>query len=201
MTRYQALKVIAERMTNEVCIVSLGGIVDEWHNIRPEPQGNSMYLMCLGCHMPLAFGVAVGLPNRNVICLETDGSALMNLGILATLGNEAPKNLKIFCFDNEIYECIGGPITHTSGNVDLASMARGAGIEEARTIRTEGELREATDEALSDEKTHFIVSKIEPGVEEGIPRKKFDGIEDKYYFVRYLESSEKITIIPPSQHN
>ena len=112
-----------------------------------------------------------------------------------------PKNLKIFCFDNEIYECIGGPITHTSGNVDLASMARGAGIEEARTIRTEGELREATDEALSDEKTHFIVSKIEPGVEEGIPRKKFDGIEDKYYFVRYLESSEKITIIPPSQHN
>ena len=80
-------------------------------------------------------------------------------------------------------------------------MARGAGIEEARTIRTEGELREATDEALSDEKTHFIVSKIEPGVEEGIPRKKFDGIEDKYYFVRHLESSEKITIIPPSQHN
>ena len=125
----------------------------------------------------------------------------MNLGILATLGNEAPKNLKVFCFDNEIYECIGGPTTHTSGKVDLASMARGAGIEEARTIRTEGELREATDEALSDEKTHFIVSKIEPGVEEGIPRKKFDGIEDKYYFVRHLESSEKITIIPPSQHN
>ena len=201
MTRYQALKVIAEKMKEEACIVSLGGIVDEWHHIRPEPRGNSLFLMSLGCHMPVAFGVAVGLPERNIVCLETDGSALMNLGIFATLGNQQPENLKIFCFDNEIYECIGGPPTHTSGSVDLADMARGAGIAEARTVRTEGELQEAADEALTDKRLHFVVAKIEPGVEEGLPRKRFDGLEDKYHFVHYLEDSEGVTIIPPSQHN
>jgi thiamine pyrophosphate-dependent acetolactate synthase large subunit-like protein len=160
-----------------------------------------MYLMALGCHMPLALGVALGLPQRNVVCLETDGSALMNLGILATLGNQQPKNLKIFVFDNEIYECIGGPPTHTSGQVDLADMARGAGITEARTVRTEGELREAAEEALTTERLHFVVAKVEPGVKEGLPRKKTDGIEDKYLFARYLEDTEGITVIPPSQHN
>lgn len=201
MTRYEALKILAARIRDELCIVSLGGIVDEWHNARPEPRGASLYLMALGCHVPLALGVALGMPHRKVVCLETDGSALMNLGILATLGNEQPKNLKVFVFDNQIYECIGGPPTHTSGRVDLAEMARGAGITEARTVRTEGELREAAEEALSTERLHFVVAKIEPGVQEGLPRKKSDGIEDKYLFIRYLEDSEGITIIPPSEHN
>lgn len=201
MTRYQALKVLASRMKDEICIVSLGGIVDEWFDARPHPREASLYLMALGCHMPLAFGVAVGLPHRTVVCLETDGSALMNLGILATLGNEQPQNLKIFVFDNEIYECIGGPPTHTSGRVDLAAMARGAGISEARTVRAEDELGEAADEAFKTEGLHFVVAKIRPGVEEGLPRKKYDGIEDKYRFVRYLEDTEGTVILPPSQHN
>ncbi|MFQ5692562.1 MAG: thiamine pyrophosphate-dependent enzyme, partial [Nitrospinota bacterium] len=157
MTRYEALKVLAARMKDEVCIVSLGGIVDEWYNARPGPPGASLYLMALGCHMPLAYGVALGLPNRTVVCLETDGSVLMNLGILATLGNQQPENLKVFVFDNEIYECIGGPPTHTAGRVDLAEMARGAGVTEARTVRNEGELREAVDEALSSRRLHFVV--------------------------------------------
>lgn len=201
MTRYQALKVLASRMKDEICIVSLGGIVDEWFDARPHPREASLYLMALGCHMPLAFGVAVGLPHRTVVCLETDGSVLMNLGILATLGNEQPQNLKIFVFDNEMYECIGGPPTHTSGRVDLAAMARGAGISEARTVRAEGELGEAADEAFKTEGFHFVVAKIQPGVEEGLPRKKYDGIEDKYRFVRYLEDTEGTVILPPSQHN
>ncbi|MFQ5911695.1 MAG: thiamine pyrophosphate-dependent enzyme [Nitrospinota bacterium] len=201
MTRYEALKVLAAQMKDDLCIVSLGGIVDEWHNARPEPRGSSLYLQALGCHMPLACGVALGLPHRTVICLETDGSVLMNLGILATLGNQQPKNLKIFVFDNEMYECIGGPPTHTSGQVDLAEMALGAGIREARTVRTEGQLREAAEEALTKERLHFIVAKIEPGAQEGIPRKRSDGIEDKYLFVRFLEDSEGIIVIPPAAHN
>ena len=201
MTRYEVLKILAAQLTDEVCIVSLGGLVDEWYNARPEPRGASLYLQALGCHMPLALGVALGLPHRPVVCLESDGSALMSLGILATLGNEQPENLKIFVFDNEMYESIGGAPTHTSGRVDLAEMARGAGVTEARMVRTEGELREAAEEALSSDRLHFVVAKIEPGVEDGLPRKKSDGIEDKYLFVRYLEDSEGITIIAPSEHN
>ena len=37
MTRYQALKVLAARLKDELCIVSLGGIQNEWFNARLEP--------------------------------------------------------------------------------------------------------------------------------------------------------------------
>lgn len=201
MRRYEALKVLGERLRDEVCIISLGGVVDEWYNARPEPRGASMYLQALGCHVPLAFGVALGLPHRKVLCLETDGSLLLHLGILATLGNQRPENLAIFVFDNECYESIGGPPTHTAGVVDLAAIARGAGVEDAETVRTREELEQRVKKALTQRGLHFTVVKIERGVEPGLPRKKSDGIEDKYLFVRYLEEKEGITIIPPSQHN
>jgi thiamine pyrophosphate-dependent acetolactate synthase large subunit-like protein len=183
-------------LKDELCIVSLGGIVNEWHNARPDPKGANLYLMALGCHIPLAVGVALGLPHRKVLCLDTDGSVLMNMSVIGTLANRRPKNLSVFVFDNEMYECNGGMPSHTSGNLDLAGMAQGAGIPDARTVRTEGEMREAVDEVLSSDRHHFVVVKIEPGTQEGIPNKTTDGIEDKYIFVRYLEQSENVAVIP-----
>ena len=149
-------------------------------NARSEPKGANLYLMALGCHIPLALGVALGLPHRRVICLDTDGSVLLNLGILATLANRRPKNLSVIVFDNEMYECNGGLPSHTSGEFDIAGMALGAGIPEARSVRSLGEMREAADEVLTTDRHHFIVAKIEAGTEEGLPNKLTDGIEDKY---------------------
>lgn len=196
MKRYEALKVIADRLKEELCIVSLGGIQNEWFNARSEPKGANLYLMALGCHIPLALGVALGLPHRRVICLDTDGSVLLNLGILATLANRRPKNLSVIVFDNEMYECNGGLPSHTSGEFDIAGMALGAGIPEARSVRSLGEMREAADEVLTTDRHHFIVAKIEAGTEEGLPNKLTDGIEDKYFFVRYIEESEKVAVLP-----
>ena len=196
MTRYQALKVLAAGLKDELCIVSLGGMQNEWYNARPEPKGANLYLQALGCPTPLALGVALALPHRKVLSLDTDGSVLMNMGILATLANRQPKNLSVFVFDNEMYECNGGQPTHTSGVLDLAGMAYGAGIPDARSVHSEGEMREAVDEVLTTDRHHFIVAKIEPGTEAGLPNKLTDGIEDKYIFVRYVEQSETVAVLP-----
>ena len=40
------------------------------------------------------------------------------------------------------------------------------------------------------------MAKIEPGTEEGLPVKLTDGIEDKYNFVRYIEQSENVVVLP-----
>jgi len=44
------------------------------------------------------------LPHRQIIAIETDGSILMNVGILCTMGAERPANLTIVVLDNELYE-------------------------------------------------------------------------------------------------
>lgn len=193
MKRYEGFKIIAFAMKDELAVVSLGGMTNEWHSLRP--AGGNLYLEALGSVTPVAFGVALGLPHRKVVALDTDGSLLLNLGILATLGNQQPRNLIVTVWDNECYECIGCPPTHTAGRVDLAAMARGAGIENSRTVRTPRELEEAFGEARHKDELSFIVVKIEVGTRTDLAAKRTNGFEDKYLFVRHIEQLENKLIL------
>ena len=193
MKRYDGLRVIASAIKDELVVVSLGGITTEWHSLRP--GGGSLYLQALGSVTPVAMGIALGVPSRKVISLDTDGSLLLNLGILATLANQKTRNLIVTVWDNECYECIGGPPTHTAGVVDLAAMAKGAGIRHSETVRTPEELRAAFQKALASQELYFIVVKIEAGTKEDIPSKRTREAEDTYLFVRHLEQLEGRSIL------
>jgi sulfopyruvate decarboxylase subunit beta len=202
MTRYDCMTLLAARLRDELVILSLGASVDEWYNAAPAMRAASLFQQQLGCVTPEAFGLAVGLPHRRVVSLDTDGGMMFNLGILATLGNEQPPNLLVVVWDNECYQSIGGPPTHTaSGRVDIAAIARGAGIEQAHTARTLDEFDRHCAEGLAAAVPYLIVAKVASAVQPGIRRKHSDGREDKYIFVRHVEASEGIVIMGPSEHN
>ncbi|MES0149726.1 thiamine pyrophosphate-dependent enzyme [Mesorhizobium sp. M0012] len=202
MRRFDCMKALAARLKDELVILSLGGSVDEWYNAAPHMREASLFQQQLGCVTPQAFGLAAGLPHRRVISLDTDGGLLFNLGILATLGNEQPKNLFVVVWDNECYQSIGGPPTHTAlGRVDLAAIARGAGVENAHTARTVEEFDAHCARGLAMEAPYVVVAKVSGTVQPDIKRKRSDGREDKYIFVRHVEASEGIVIMGPSEHN
>ncbi|GAA1948545.1 thiamine pyrophosphate-dependent enzyme [Microbacterium aquimaris] len=201
-SRFEAMKLLGARLENELVILSLGGAVDEWYNAAPHMREASLFQQQLGCVSGEAFGLAVGLPHRQIVSLDTDGGLLFNLGILATLGNEQPKNLFIVVWDNEQYQSIGGPRTHTNGGrVDLAAIARGAGVEKAFTAHTLEEFDEHCAAGLAADEPYIVVAKTDGILEPGIKRKHSDGREDKYIFVRHVEETEGITIMGPSEHN
>ena len=56
----------------------------------------------------MALGIALAKPDTKVILFDGDGSLLMNLGSLVTIGNKAPKNLVHFVMDNGVYATTGG---------------------------------------------------------------------------------------------
>jgi thiamine pyrophosphate-dependent acetolactate synthase large subunit-like protein len=189
-------------LSEELVILSLGGSVDEWYNAAPHMRAASLFQQQLGCVTPQAFGLAVGLPHRRVVSLDTDGGMMFNLGILATLGNEQPANLLVVVWDNECYQSIGGPPTHTAkGRVDIAAIAKGAGIDHAYTVRDLDAFEARCRDGLAAREPYVIVAKVEPGVRHGIRRKHSDGREDKYIFVRHVEATEGIIIMGPSEHN
>ena len=203
MRRYDCMTALAGLLAgDELVIVSLGSSVDEWYNAAPAMRAASLFQQQLGCVTPEALGLAVGLPHRRVISLDTDGGLLFNLGILATVGNEQPPNLLIVVWDNECYQSIGGPPTHTaSGRVDLAAIARGAGVDDAATVRTVEEFTGLCKQGLESSRPFVIVAKVDPSVPQDIRRKHSDGREDKYIFVRHVEETEGIVIMGPSEHN
>jgi sulfopyruvate decarboxylase subunit beta len=202
MKRFDCMKALAACLKDELVILSLGASVDEWYNAAPHMRSASLFQQQLGCVTPQAFGLAVGLPHRRVVSLDTDGGMMFNLGILATLGNEQPKNLFVVVWDNECYQSIGGPPTHTaSGRVDLAAIARGAGVDQAFTVRTVEEFDEHCAKGLASDVPYVVVAKVAGTVQPDIKRKHSDGREDKYIFVRHVEATENIVIMGPSEHN
>jgi thiamine pyrophosphate-dependent acetolactate synthase large subunit-like protein len=201
-SRFEAMKLLGARLADELVILSLGGAVDEWYNAAPHMRPASLFQQQLGCVTAEAFGLSVGLPHRRIVSLDTDGGMLFNLGILATLGNEQPENLFIVVWDNEQYQSIGGPATHTAkGRVDLAAIARGAGVQHAYTAATLEEFDQHCAAGLAASEPYIVVAKTDGILEPGIKRKHSDGREDKYIFVRHVEQTESITIMGPSEHN
>lgn len=190
MKRHGCLKLLAERMTDQLVVTSQSGQRIEWSHLSKH-QGNLLVGM-MGCAIGVATGLAKALPHRKVIALDSDGSVLLSLFNLATLGNLRPKNLVIYVFDNGVYS--GSRISYptaTAGNTDLAAMARGAGIPNAHVIDNVQDFAARGVGALDRDELGFYVCKVEETLlHREIPRPTTDLAENKYTFARYLERTE-----------
>ena len=136
MNRYECFESLAPLINDQLVIGSLSGQRVEWgHLCRHE--GN-LLVASMGAALGIGVGLALVLPHRKVIVLESDGSVLVlcRLYNLPTLGNLSLPNLVVFVFDNEVYS--GTRISEpsaTAGKTDLAGVARDCGIERATTVR------------------------------------------------------------------
>lgn len=198
MKRFDCLKVIAPHFTEELVVTNIGGVRHEWYSLRPHP-GN-YHLQNLGLASSVGLGLALALPQRKVVIFDGDGSILLNLGSLATMANQCPKNLVHIVFDNECYESSRGAPTATSGVTDLAAIARGAGFAHVASVTDVQQFETAFLEALKRNELSFVLAKVEPGIAK-VPPATFDSQENKYMFVRYIEKTEnlKILVSPPSR--
>ena len=75
----------------------------------------------------MALGVALAQPDRRVILWDGDGSLLMNLGSLVTVGGMAPANLYHIVLDNGIYAMTGGQPVPNADGLDYQGLAESAG--------------------------------------------------------------------------
>jgi thiamine pyrophosphate-dependent acetolactate synthase large subunit-like protein len=82
----------------------------------------------MGGAAAIGLGLALAQPDRRVLVITGDGDMLMGLGTLATIAVQQPDNLAVVVFDNERYGETGMQPTHTAHGVDIAAMARAAGI-------------------------------------------------------------------------
>jgi len=193
--RIDCLKVLAEMLPEEtLVVVTLGVTTDEWHDLKPRDA--NMYLPVMGAITPVGLGLAMALPHRRVLVLDSDGSLLLSLGILTTVAARAPKNFGLIVFDNRSYESIGGAPTATATGADLALIARGCGVRDATTVAELDAFRAAARRALTEPGPVVVAARIDPAIARVRP-KTSDILEDKYRFVRYIERTEKVEILTP----
>ncbi len=85
-----------------------------------------------------------------VIAIEGDGSLLMGLSVLSTVGHLKPGRLVVYVLDNGVYLATGGQPT-ASADIDLVAVAKACSWRGARDVRTADELAAATAWALTTE--------------------------------------------------
>ena len=196
MKRIDCLKILAPLIRDELVVVTLGVTKHEWEMINPR-DGNC-YLSGMGGTTPFGLGLALALPHRKVIVLDSDGSFLFGLNALATLAIQKPPNLSVFVFDNECYESVGGSPSQTAHGVDLAAMARGAGIPNAATVTDLEQFRDAARRGLDEHGVRFTVVKIEPWIVD-VPTRYYHLLEERNRFARYVEQTEDISVLRASK--
>lgn len=193
MNRYDCLEALVPHITDQLVVPSVSG---QWIWGQLSKHDGNLLLGSMGNALGVGLGMALGLPHRKVIVLESDGSVLLSLFNLATLGSLNPENLVVFVFDNEAYSGsrISRP-TATAGKTDLAAMAKDAGVDYAVTVRDIESFNREISLAVKEKGLRFIVAKVEESFEHRkVQRSDVDLLENKYRFVRYIERTEGIPV-------
>jgi sulfopyruvate decarboxylase subunit beta len=124
MKREDCFKAIARHIRDEIVVATYSSAV-EWNDLGPRVL-NYFSMGAMGLASSHALGLALANPKRRIVVLDGDGSLLMNLGSLVTIGGAGPKNLVHFVSNNGCYEANGGhPIPNPK--VDFSGLARSAG--------------------------------------------------------------------------
>lgn len=123
----------------------------------------------MGCVSAIGLGIATTRPERRVVVLDGDGSLLMKMGALATIGHYAPRNLVHIVLDNEAHESTGGQAT-VSTTVDFATIALGAGYRHAFSAGSATDLRDALLAMRTLEGPILLHQKVSIATEAGLGR-------------------------------
>ena len=159
MNRLGATRQLMAMLGDEPVIASLGHPAYDLFTAGDRPA-NFYTWGSMGLASSVGLGLAMARPDVRVFVLDGDGSLLMNLGSLATIGWVQPANLVLIIWDNGEYGTTGGQETATAHGADLEAAARSMGATTTITVRTAEEFDASVTRARSEPGPWVIVAKV-----------------------------------------
>jgi sulfopyruvate decarboxylase subunit beta len=145
MKRDQCFRALARHVTDDEIVVSTYSSAVDWLALG-ERTLNYFSVGAMGLDSSHALGLALGRPDRRIICLQGDGSLLMNL--------------VHFVVQNGNYEANGGhPIPNTAA--DFATMARAAGYAHVHDFSDLANFEQQAGHVLKQEGPVFATLRVE----------------------------------------
>jgi thiamine pyrophosphate-dependent acetolactate synthase large subunit-like protein len=179
-SRFDYYQVLANVLPGDALVVTaLGNASYLWSAMHHVPE-NFYFEDAMGLAMPLALGLAISQPDRPVVVAEGDGALMMHMGALVTVGAVAPSNLTVLLIQNGLHAASGGQAL-TNPDLDLAQLARSAGIADAENVATTEAFASAMSRVQAG--TRFLVLSTEPDIEVVKPPIAFDPVLAKHRFM------------------
>jgi len=174
-------------------VTALGNASYLWAAMHHTPE-NFYIEDAMGLALPLALGLAIAQPTRRVVVVEGDGAILMHMGALATLGAVAPSNLTVLLIQNGVHAASGGqPLTNAS--LDLAQLARSAGVGHAAKVETAENFAKALRSGFAADALQVIVLATEPDPNVVKPPVTLDPVLTKHRFMAAIGAPRYVPTI------
>ena len=172
MDMARAVAVIHRGRRDQDVVVSSMGSAREWMKLGALHARDFVLVpSAMGHATSLGLGLALAQPARRIIVLSGDGSLLMNLGTLVTIASQAPRNLRVVVFVNDVYEVTGGqPVPAPSAGVDYAGVARGCGWSSVHCVVDVAEWEAQFDALMEQDGPTLILLEVAPVPGAGGPR-------------------------------
>lgn len=181
-SRAEYYRVLADGLPRDALVVTaLGNASYLWAAMHHAPE-NFYIEDAMGLALPLALGLALAQPARRVVVVEGDGAVLMHMGALVTLGAVAPRNLTALLIQNGVHAASGGQVL-TNPALDLAQLARSAGIGRAENVATPEAFAEALGDAFAGDGPQVLVLSTDPDPDVVRPPIALDPVLTKHRFM------------------
>jgi phosphonopyruvate decarboxylase len=175
-------------------VIPTGTAGRNWMDFTTNEKRDMTLGGAMGQTTSAALGLALGLPDEQVVLFDSEGALLMNLGILATVAGKQPKNFYHFLLDNGCYATTGGQPVPNSENINYAGMAKQAGYRAAYSFEDLETFGAQVGDILNEQGPVFIAIKVVPEVEnEPIGRRKRRPMRTRAEAIRVLREELGIT--------
>jgi len=193
MSREEALEIVVRYTAGDAIYVSTTGMASrELYEIRERNgEGHEKDFLTVGSMghaSQIALGIALSKKDRQVICLDGDGAALMHLGGMAVIGTIKPENYLHIILNNGAHDSVGGQPT-AGREVDLAGAALCFGYRKSVRVTDQEQLIAAL--KADGPGPRCIEVQVKRGNRKDLGRPKSTPVENKQAFMQYLKEAGK----------
>ncbi len=192
MTREEAIKAIISTLPEDAAVVGTTGMASrELFEARAhEGAGHHRDFLTvggMGHASQIALGIALNQPERTVVCLDGDGAALMHMGAMAIIANQAPTNFIHIVINNGVHGSVGGQPT-VARDISMPQIAEGCGYKAVHSVDSETALTDLLQGELL--KPALIEVNVKQGHRSDLGRPTSSPQENKGDFMRFLKADK-----------
>lgn len=192
LTREAAIETVLDYVgKHDVVVCTTGKASRELYELRQKRgeknRADFLVVGAMGHCSQIALGIALQRTEKKVFCLDGDGSTIMHMGALTTIGRLAPRNFIHIVINNGAHESVGGQPTGAF-QVDLMGVAKMCGYKTVLSFSESETLNQTLAAALDQEGPVFMEVRTSQSSRKDLGRPQSTPLENKKQFMQALDS-------------
>lgn len=192
LNREGAIKLVIDQLKSDDIVVSTTGktsreVFEYRESLNQTHEKDFLTVGAMGHTSSIAMGIAIESKNRNVFCIDGDGSVLMHMGSLAINGMmKGVQNFKHIVINNGAHDSVGGQPT-VAFEIDFPQIAKASGYTMVNTAHEAGEIEQKLREIIDHKGRAFLEIKVNKGARNNLGRPTVSPKENKLAFQNFLK--------------